>query len=159
MANKSDFVRPLLPGERSGQEVRIATRETTKNALFGGSSVLPPDAIIEFPFDEPIVYEQNRQNSFSKNYFIGARVNGKDRCILVGTFNRIDQYGDGLPISPQTYEFASQFNNIFDFANALLGKKLKVVGAKQCNTVRWENGQPTNMMRTVSYPIIEFCDD
>lgn len=156
MANETSFVRPMLPGERQGQEVRSASKETAKAAVVGGASNLPLNAIIEFPFEEPMVFEQDRQNSDQKNYYLGAKVNGKDRCILVGTFTRTDFNGDGSPISEDVTAFARQYDNVWDLGQALLGKKLKVASTKKCKTSVWENGAATDKMRTVNYPVLEF---
>lgn len=160
MANESNFVRPMLPGERQGQAVRTASKEMAKAAVVGGASNLPLNAEVEFPFSEPIVFEQDRQNDPQdrKNYYIGAKVNGKDRCILVGTFTRTDFNGDGAPISEDVTTFARQYDNVWDLAEALLGKKLKVTGMKKCQTSVWTNGVATDKMRTVNYPILEFVN-
>lgn len=158
MANETNFIRPLLPGERRGQAVRTASKETAKNANIGGASVLPLNAIVEFPFAEPQVFEQDRQNSDDKNYYIGAKVNGKDRCILVGTFTRTDFNGDGQPISEEVTAFARQYDNVWDLAEALLGKTIKVVSTKPCQTSVWANGQATDKMRTVHYPVLQFVN-
>ena len=146
----------MLPGERNGQAVRAASKEVAKNANVGGASVLPLNAIIEFPFNEPQVFEQDRQNSEDKNYYIGAKVNGKDRCILVGTFTRTDFNGDGQPISEEVTAFARQYDNVWDLAEALLGKTIKVIETKACQTSVWANGQATDKMRTVRYPVLKF---
>lgn len=158
MANETNFIRPLLPGERNGQAVRAASKETAKNANIGGASVLPLNATVEFPFDEPQVFEQDRQNSDQKSYYIGAKVNGKDRCILVGTFTRTDFNGDGAPISEDVTAFARQYDNVWDLAQALLGKKMMVIGTKKCQTSRWINGEATDQMRTVHYPVLQFVN-
>ena len=160
MANESNFVRPMLPGERQGQAVRTASKEMAKAAVVGGASNLPLNAEIEFPFTEPIVFEQDRQNDPQdrKNYYIGAKVNGKDRCILVGTFTRTDFNGDGSPISEDVTAFARQYDNVWDLAEALLGKKLKVTGMKKCQTSVWNEGVATDKMRPVNYPILEFVN-
>lgn len=158
MANESNFIRPMLPGERQGQEVRQASKDAAKAAVVGGASNLPLNATIEFPFEEPIVYEQDRQGSDNKNYYLGAKVNGKDRCILVGTFTRTDFNGDGSPISEDVTAFARQYDNVWDLGSALLGKKLKVTGTKKCKTSVWENGVATDRTRTVNYPILEFVE-
>ena len=159
MANETNFIRPTLPGEQQGQEVRQASKDVAKAAFVGGSSNLPMNAVIEFPFEEPIVYEQDRPGSDKKNYFLGAKVNGKDRCILAGTFTRVDFLGDGMPISPEVSEYVSQFDNLWDLGVGLLGKKLKVTGLKACETSVWANGQPTEQTRIVRYPILEFIKD
>lgn len=156
MANKSDFVRPMLPGERSGQEVRGISKDAAKNAAIGGASVLPLKAIVDFDFDDVPVFEQDRQNSDGKNYYVGAHVNGKDRCILVGTFTRTDFNGDGEAISPDVSAFARQYDNVADLAEALKGKKMQVVNTKKCKASVWENGAATERMRTVNYPVLEF---
>ena len=156
MANETTFVRPLLPGERRGQAVRAASKEVAKNANLGGASVLPLNALVEFPFAEPQVFEQDRQNSEDKSYYIGAKVNGKDRCILVGTFTRTDFNGDGSPISEDVTAFARQYDNVWDLAEALLGKKLRVVDTKPCKTSIWKEGVATDQMRTVRYPVLKF---
>ena len=158
MANESTFNRPVLPGERQGQEVRYTPEEIANKVVisFGGSSSLSPNSIIEFPFEEPIIYEQDRQGSDYKNYFIGAKVNGKDRCILVGTFTRTDFNGDGSPISEEVTAFARQYDNVWDLAEALLGKKLQVINTKPCQTSIWQNGVATDKMRTVRYPVLKF---
>ena len=156
MANKSDFVRPMLPGERNGQEVRMTSKETAKNAAIGGASVLPLNAIVDFDFDEVPIFDQDRQNSDDKSYYVGAHVNGKDRCILVGTFTRTDFNGDGELISPEVGAFARQFDNVYDLAEALKGKKMQVKDTKKCQTSIWQSGVATERMRTVHYPILEF---
>ncbi len=159
MANKGDFIRPLLPGERNGQVVRATSKEDAKNANIGGASVLPLNAVIDFDFtDEVPVYEQDRQNSDQKNYYLGAHVNGKDRCILVGTFTRTDFNGDGEAISADVTAWARQYDNVWDLAEALKGKKMKVVSTKKCQTSIWRNGAATDKMRTVNYPVLEFVE-
>ena len=158
MANEKKFVRPMLPGERNGQAVRKADKTTAANAVLGGASNLPLHAVITFPFEEAEIYEQDRQNSDDKNYYIGAEVNGKDRCILVGTFMRTDFNGDGSEISPEVTAWARQFGTVQELADALLGKTLKVTGMKKCQTARWQNGVATDQMRTVKYPILEFVE-
>lgn len=159
MANKSDFIRPMLPGERRGQGVRAASKEEAKNANIGGASNLPLNAVIDFDFtDEVPIFEQDRQNSDQKNYFLGAHVNGKDRCIMTGTFYRTDFNGDGEPISGDVTAWARQYDNVADLADALKGKKMKVVATKKCQTSVWQNDEATDRMRTVNYPVLEFVN-
>lgn len=157
MARKNDFLRPTLPGEKRGQAVRATSKEDAKNANIGGASVLPLNAIIDFDFEDEVpVYDQDRQNSDQKNYYIGAHVNGKDRCILVGTFTRTDFNGDGEAISEDVTAFARQYDNVWDLAEALKGKKMKVVDTKKCQTSVWGTDGPTDKMRTTRYPVLEF---
>ena len=160
MANRpvNSFVRPVMPGERNGQAVHTATKEQAKQANISGATLLPTGAIVEFPFEEPIVLFQDRQNTedTNKNWYIGATVNGKDRAILVGTFTRTDFNGDGEPISPELNEFARQYDNPWDLAEALQGKVLEVIGQKKCETAIWRNGNPTDKMRMQPYAILKF---
>lgn len=160
MANSSkDFIRPTLPGEKAGQAVRATSKEDAKNANIGGASVLPKNAEIDFDFtDEVPVYDQDRLNSDQKNYFVGAHVNGKDRCIMTGTFYRTDFNGDGEAISGDVTAWARQFDNVWDLAEALKGKKMKVVDTKKCQTSIWKDGAATDRMRTVHYPVLQFVD-
>lgn len=158
MANETKFVRPMLPGERQGQAVRKADKAVASNAVLGGASNLPLNAVITFPFDESEIYEQDRQNSDDKNYYIGAKVNGRDRCILTGTFMRTDFNGDGSEISPEVTAWARQFGTVQELADALLGKTLKVTGMKKCQSSIWRDGVATDKMRTVNYPILEFVN-
>ena len=158
MANRpvASFVRPVMPGERNGQAVHTASKEEAKKANITGASALPLHAIVEFPFEEPIVFYQDRLNSEDKNWYIGATVNGKDRPILIGTFTRTDFNGDGEPISPEVSEFARQYDNPWDLAEALQGKVLEVVDQKKCQTSIWRNGEATDKMRTQPYPVLKF---
>ena len=130
MANETSFVRPMLPGGRQGQEVHSVSKENAKVAVVGGASNLPLNAIIEFPFEESMVFAQDLRTKM-KNYYLDAKVNGKDRCILVGTFTRTDVNGDGSPISEDVTAFARQYDNVWDLGVALLGKKLKVTSMKE----------------------------
>jgi hypothetical protein len=160
MSNSSNFIRPMLPGERRGQAVRKTSREDAKNANIGGASVLPLNAIVDFDFDDEVpIYDQDRQNSTDKNYYVGAHVNGKDRCILTGTFYRTDFNGDGEPISQDVTAWARQFDNVEALANALKGKKFKVAATKKCQTSVWVGGEATDRMRTTNYPVLEFVND
>ena len=157
MAKKNDFLRPVLPGEKRGQAVKATTKEDAKNANIGGASVLPMNAIVDFDFEDEVpVFEQERQNSDQKNYYLGAHVNGKDRCILTGTFYRTDFNGDGEAISEDVTAFARQYDNVWDLAEALKGKKMKVVDTKKCQTSIWKDGVATDNMRTTRYPVLEF---
>jgi len=149
MAN--EFIRPRMRGESEARPVSKVSAEEGRQANLTGSTQLPQDAIITFPWDGVELYKQPQQADPTQNtYYVGAKVNGKDRSIAVGTFTRTDYNGDGHLISPKIADFVNKFDNPYDLAEALLGKTLKVVAVERCKS------NFSGVERMVSYPVLEF---
>lgn len=151
MAN--EFIRPRMRGESEARPVSKVSAEEGRQANLTGASQLPMGAIITFPWDSVELYKQPQQADSTQNtYYLGAKVNDKDRTIAVGTFLRTDFNGDGHIISPKIESFARQFDNPYDLGAALLGKKLKVVATERCKS------NFGGVERMVTYPVLEFVE-
>lgn len=151
MAN--EFIRPRMRGESEARPVSKVSAEEGKAANLTGASQLPLGAIITFPWDNVELYKQPQEANPEQNtYYLGAKVNGKDRTIAVGTFLRTDFNGDGHIISPKIEGFARQFDNPYDLGVALLGKTMKVAATERCKS------NFGGVERMVTYPVLEFVD-
>lgn len=151
MAN--EFIRPRMRGESEARPVSKVSAEEGKQANLTGASQLPMGAIVTFPWDSVELYKQPQQaDPTQSTYYLGAKVNGKDRTIAVGTFLRTDYNGDGHIISPKIESFVRQFDNPYDLGAALLGKTLKVVNTERCKS------NFNGVDRMVTYPVLEFVE-
>lgn len=154
MAN--EFIRPRMRGESEARPVSKVGAEEGKQANLTGASQLPNGAIITFPWDGVELYKQPQAQQEGEEvrntYYLGAKVNGKDRTIAVGTFLRTDFNGDGHVISPKIENWVRQFDNPYDLGAALLGKTLKVVATERCKS------NFGGVERMVTYPVLEFVE-
>ncbi len=152
MAN--EFIRPRMRGESEARPVSKVSAEEGKQANLTGVSQLPMGATITFPWDSVELYKQPQAQQEGEDvrvtYYLGAKVNGKDRTIAVGTFTRTDFNGDGHLISPKIADFVNKFDNPYDLGVALLGKTLKVVNTERCKS------NFGGVERMVTYPVLEF---
>lgn len=154
MAN--EFNRPRMRGESDARPVSKVGAEEGKQANLTGATQLPVGAIITFPWDSVELYKQPQAQTEGEDvrytYYLGAKVNGKDRTIAVGTFLRTDFNGDGHIISPKIEEWVRKYDNPYDLGEALLGKTLKVASSERCKS------NFNGVERMVTYPVLEFVE-